>query len=224
MASDTVCRGDLARLLAIPVFSFVAAAAHAGPGEMFVCTDASGRRITADRPPPECYGRPIKELRSDGSIRRVIEPPLTPEQQAQRAAEEQRKAEEDNQRRQQARRDRALLEAYGEESDIEEARVRALESRRVVIDRAKKRMVELQGERKKLDTESEFYTKRDIPEKLKRAYDTHETMVQAQEKIIADTEAEMKRIDERFNVERKRFRELVQGGARPVVRDSAAAQ
>ena len=197
-------------------------AAAAGTGLVYVCTDARGRTLTSDFPPPECGDRPIKELRADGSVRRVIEPPLTAEQRAKRDAEERRKADEENQRRAQARRDRALLEAYSDESEIEEARARAVEGRRVLIDRAGKRMEELQRERKKLDDEAEFYAGRTQPDKLKRAYDSNAAMMQAQRKIIADTDAELNRINERFESERKRFRELVKSGAQPIQRSATA--
>ena len=197
--------------------------AATGTGNLFVCTDARGKTITSDRPPPECADRPIRELRSDGSVRRVIEPPLTAAQREQKAADEQRKAEEEKQRRDRARRDQALLDTYGGENEIEAARARALDSRRAIMDRARKRMDELQRERKKLDDEAEFYAKRDKPDKLKRAYDTNATMIKGQEKIIADTDAELKRINERFDVERNRFRELIQTGAKPVQRSASTA-
>lgn len=208
---------------ALFVASTASTAALAAPGALFMCTDARGKTITADRPPPECADRSIKELRSDGSVRRVIEPPLTAEQRAQKAADERRKAEEEGRRRDQARRDQALLEAYGDQNDIEQARARAVDGRRALIERARKRMDELQRERKKLDDEAEFYAKREKPDKLKRAYETSAAMIMAQEKLIADTEAELKRINERFDGERKRFRELVDAGAKPAQRSASTA-
>jgi hypothetical protein len=211
------------RALVLATFASCASVASAAPGDLFMCTDSKGKTITSDRPPPECADRPIKELRSDGSLRRVIEPPPTAEQRAQKAAEDRRKAEEEGRRRDQARRDRALLEAYAVEQDIEQARVRAVENRRTILDRARKRMDELLRERKKLDSEAEFFAKREQPDKLKRAYDTNAGMIQGQEKIIADTEAEMKRINDRFEEERKRFRELVQAGAKPAERSASSA-
>ena len=54
----------------------IAPVAHS---QLYVCTDARGRTLTSDRPPPECADRPVRELRSDGSVRRVIEPPLSAE-------------------------------------------------------------------------------------------------------------------------------------------------
>jgi hypothetical protein len=182
------------------------AATGTGSGNLYVCTDAHGKTITSDQPPPECADRPIRELRTDGSLRRVIEPPLNAAQREQKAAEDRRKAEEEGRRRDQARRDKALLDAYSDEKEIEDARTRAVDGRRVIIDRARKRMDELQRERKKLDDEAEFYAKRDKPEKLKR-----------------DTEAELKRINERFDADLKRYRQLVQTGGKPAPRSASTA-
>ncbi len=209
-------------ILAATAGMAVGASATAATGSLFICTDATGKTITGDVPPPECANRPIRELNRDGSVRQVIAPPLTPEQRAQKAAEDRRKAEEEKRRRDQARRDRALLDAYGDESEIEQARARAVDSRRVIIDRARKRLDELQRERKKLDDEAEFYVKRQQPERLKRAYAMNADMVKAQEKIIDETDAELKRINERFDADRQRFHELVQGGAKPAQHSASA--
>jgi len=70
----------LDRLIAYATVALVTALAGDARAQLFVCTAPSGRTITADRPPPECADRPIRELRPDGSVRRLIEPPLTPEQ------------------------------------------------------------------------------------------------------------------------------------------------
>lgn len=186
--------------------------------QLYVCTTASGRTITADRPPPECADRPIRELRSDGSVERVIEPPLTPEQRAQREAERKRQIEEAERQRAQMRRDLSLLETYANEAEIEAARNRALADRQVLIERAIKRMEEIKRERKRLDDEAEFYVKREMPEKLKRALAANGEMMRAQEKIIADAKADMARVNERYDAEIRRFRELVSAGATPVQR------
>ena len=46
--------------------------------------------------------------------------------------------------------------------------------------------------------------------------------VTAEEKIIAEARGEVARINERFDAEKKRFRELVAQGARPVQRNPEA--
>jgi hypothetical protein len=186
--------------------------------QLYVCTTASGRTITADRPPPECADRQIRELRSDGSVRRYIEPPLTAEQRAERDAEARRQIDERERQRSQMRRDLSLLETYGSESEIEATRNRALGDRQVLIERATKRMDDLKRERKKLDDETEFFTKREMPEKLKRALAANNEMVKTQQKVIADTKADMEKVNERYDSEIRRFRELVKSGAQPVQR------
>jgi hypothetical protein len=145
----------------------------------------------------------------------VIEPPLTPEQRAAREAEERRKLDEEEKRRTQSRRDLALLETYASEQDIEQARVRALTTREAVIERAHKRLDELKVERKKLDDEKEFYSKREMPEKLKRSFAGNAEAIQQQQKVIADAEAEKARVSARFEEERMRFRYLVANGSTP---------
>src|SRR5882724_9514780 len=59
------------------LLALAAGGAHA---QSFVCTTASGKTVVGDQFPPECFDRETRELRSDGSLRRIIPPPLTPEQ------------------------------------------------------------------------------------------------------------------------------------------------
>jgi hypothetical protein len=79
-------------------------------------------------------------------------------------------------------------------------------------------MDEHRRERRKLDSEAEFFTKREMPDKLKRAFEGNAALTRSEEKIIADSRAEMQRINERYDAERRRWRELVSGGALPVQR------
>lgn len=205
-----------ARLLAAGLLLAGATAARA---DLFVCTSASGKTISADRPPPECADRPIRELRPDGSIRRVIEPPITAEQKAAREEERKRQIEEAERRRSQMRRDLALLETYASEGEIESTRNRALGDRQRIIERAQKKLEELRRDRKRLEEETEFYANRELPEKLKRALTYNSELVKSQERAIADQKNEMARVNERYDREVKRFRELLHAGAQPVQRE-----
>lgn len=185
---------------------------------LYVCTDASGRTITSDVLPRECAQMPIKELRPDGSVRRVIEPPLSPEQRAARAQQARREAEVREAQRAQARLDNALMETYSSEAEIESARAAALASRQGLIDGAEAKLEGYRRERQRLDSEAEFYVNRKRPAKLERAFQINEELAQSERKRIADTQVEMARINDRFDAELKRFRELVAAGARPLVR------
>jgi hypothetical protein len=205
---------DLRPVAALGALLFAASA----QAQLYVCTDARGRTYSGDKPPTECADRQVRELRSDGSVRRVIEPPLTAEQKAARAAEEKRQKEEAERQRESMRRDLALLDAYANEQEIEETRNRALASRMTMVERAQKRIEDHQRERKKLDQEAEFYAKRELPERLKRSYQLNDSLVRSEEKIIVDAKTDMGRVNERFDNDLKRFRELINAGAKPAPR------
>lgn len=205
--------------------AIVALAVAAAPASatMFVCTTADGRTITGDRPPAECADVPIRELRADGLVRRVIEPPLTEEQRRARAEQARLAKQRHDEKRAQARQDIALLETYANEADIEVARKTALASRQAMIDRSRKRLETFAVERKKLDEETEFYVNRKLPLKLEQAIEANESLVQAEQRLIVEMQADITRINKRFDDEAGRYRELRDAGAKPFVRTSESA-
>lgn len=208
------------RAIALIVLGCACAAPAAAT--LYVCTDADGKTITSDILPRECAQLPIKELRPDGSVRRVIEPPLTAEQRAARAEQARRAAERRERQRSQTRRDIALMETYSTEAEIEAARAAALASRQAMIEGAASKLEGYARERERLENEAEFYANRKAPAKLARAFEINEELVQSEQKRSADTRVEMARINERFDAELKRFRELVTAGARPPLRTGHA--
>lgn len=218
----TVTRGGKRRAVAFAALMLASAAACAqSPPVMppiYSCV-ANGRTYSGDRPPPECANSDIRELNKDGSVRRVIPRPLTQEEQKARALEAKRRHEEEERALAQRRRDRSLLEAYANEDEIEAARAKALDTSKEVIRRSEARIERMDAERRRLDDESEFYKKRDLPDSIKRAYANNEQEKAAELKIVRDARIEMQRINERFDAERKRFRELVSQGANPVQRN-----
>jgi hypothetical protein len=211
---------DLRRAVALLAFALAAAPASA---TLYVCTDAKGKTITADRPPPECANLPVRELRPDGSVRRVIEPPLTEEQRKSRADQARREYQEQETKRSQARRDIALMETYASEQEIEAARQTALAGRQMMIDRSKQRLASFATERARLENEAEFYANRKLPDKLERAIEANKSLVQAEQRLIGEMQVDMARINKRFDAELQRFRELVLAGARPLMRTGDGA-
>ena len=103
---------------------------------------------------------------------------------------------------------------------LEAARKAALTSRQAMIDRSKKRLETFAAERKKLDEEVEFYVNRKIPDKLEHAIEANKSLVQAEQRLIGEMQADMARINKRFDAEAERYRELVNAGARPLLRTS----
>jgi hypothetical protein len=213
-------RGLLLGLMASASFAAIAQT-PVPPGTLFTCV-ANGKTYTADRPPPECANSDIRELNRDGSVRRVIQRPLTIEEQRARAIEAKKRYEEEERLREQRRRDRSLLEAYASEAEIEAARKKSLENAERIIRRSQERAKSLAEDRKRLDDEAEFYKKREQPDSLKRAYELNAQASGAEQKIVAEARGEVARINERFDAEAQRFRELLAQGARPVQRNPEA--
>jgi hypothetical protein len=209
MALDRSRQLLLAALMALPV------GAHA---QLYVCTTPGGRTLTGDLPPPECQNVQIRELNRDGSVRRIIEPPLTPDQRKKRDEEDKARRERERGAQEQLRKDRALLEAYAGEDEIESARDRVLAERQALIERANQQLKEYRADHKRLEEESEFYAKRTLPDKLKRALADNTELQEQLRHQIEEIRADMQRINERYDADLRRYRELVLRGATPVQR------
>lgn len=203
--------------LPVALAFLLVAATTASAQTMYTCV-ANGRTYSGDRPPPECANSDIRELNRDGSLRKVIPRPLTPEEQKAKAAEAKRKAEEEEKALAQRRRDRSLLEAYANEQEIDAARVKAISSSSDIVKRSQLRLERMDAERKRLQEETEFYKKREVPDNIKRAIASNEQERVAEQKIIKDAQAEIQRINDRFEADKKRFRELMSQGAQAAQR------
>ena len=95
--------------------------------QIYVCKDASGRTITADRPIPECANRAMRELDRNGMTRREIAAPLTAQQRHERELREEKQRIEAAAAEEQRLADRALTTRYRNETDIGLSRQRAIE-------------------------------------------------------------------------------------------------
>lgn len=177
---------------------------------IYTCVDAKGRRLTADRPIPECIDREQRELNPSGTVRRKIGPTLTAEE---RAAEEEkvRKASEERSRAtEEKRRDRALLTRYPDRATHDKERYAATTQIDTLIATATKQIGELTGERGRLQTELEFF-KGDLSKaspKLKRQVEENERQLQTEQRFLANQEAEKKRLTERYDEELGRLKAL----------------
>ncbi len=58
-----------------------------------------------------------------------------------------------------------------------------------------------------------------LPDQIKRSFVSNEQQIGAEEKILNDARAETRRINELFDAQKRRFRELLAQGARPVQRN-----
>jgi hypothetical protein len=179
-------------------------------GGIYSCVDAHGRTITSDRPIPDCIDREQRELNSSGTTRRRVEPTYTAKEQAERD-ERARQADLAAARQiEERRRERALLMRYPNDAAHERERKDALAQIDSVMQAARKRQGELLEERKKIDSELEFY-KNDAskaPSSLRRQIDENNQSMAVQNRFIGEQEDEKKRVNARFDEERVRLKQL----------------
>jgi hypothetical protein len=199
-----------AALLAVPASAW-AQAAKAPGGGIYSCTDASGRRLTSDRPIPECVHREQQLLNRDGSLRAVIPPTLTPDERAEKEARERKAAEARAAHQDAIRRDRNLMQRFPNEAAHQRAREAAAEPVRLAIRNTESRLRDLAAERKPLLNEAEFYPDRPLPPGLRQQIDANDAAMEAQRSLATNQIAELDRINALYDAELERLRRLWAG-------------
>jgi hypothetical protein len=202
--------GLLGMLLALPV----AAQTPPSAGGIYTCTDAKGRRLTADRPINECAHKEQQLLNRDGSVRAVIPATMTAEERAEMDVRERLAAEARAAQADAVRRDRNLVARFPNEAAHNRAREAAADTVRLAMKASELRLRELEAERKPLREEAEFYKGKTIPAKLKAAMDANDASLDAQRGATSTQEAELVRINKLYDAELNRLRRLW-AGAQP---------
>jgi hypothetical protein len=174
------------------------------------CCDVDGKRTCGDPPPAQCLNKAKTVF--DKGVAKDVEAPLTPEQKAAREAETARKAEEDRKAAEQARRDRALLDSYASEKDIDQAQSRAISEIEKNAADAQARLDGALKKQKKLEQEKEFYTKKKLPAQLEAQIKDNESEIAAQQKALQAKDAQIAEVKARFDADKARYRTLKAGG------------
>jgi len=182
-------------------------------GGIYTCVTPDGRRLTSDRPIPECNAREQRVLNSDGSLKRVVPPQMTAEERADKEARDRRAEIERLQQVDAIRRDRNLVTRYPDETTHRRAREAALDTVRVAMRTSEQRMAELATERRPLLEESEFYKGKPVPPKLRQQLDANDASTDAQRNAIQNQQAELERINRLYDAELARLRRLWAGAA-----------
>lgn len=177
----------------------------------FCCTDSGGRQICGDPLPAACYDRAYKEMSDQGRVRRTVEPPLTAEQRELRDAEIRMKREEQKRLAEEERRNRALLNTYGSESDIDYMRDRALADVDKAIKQAQEKYNEALKRKQELDNEAEFYKKKPMPAELRSQIKANEVELQAHQAAVTAKQRDGDAIRQKYDEEKRRYILLTRG-------------
>ena len=200
------------------VFALCAGAAAWGQGTgaalIYSCIDASGKKLTSDRPIAECNAREQRVLNADGSVKRVVPPTMTAEERSDAEARDREAETRRVEQRDAIKRDRNLLVRFPNEAAHRKQRELALDDVRKSLRQSEARLVELAKERKPLTDEAEFYVGKQLPLKVKLGLDANDASVEAQKSLMQNQRIEILRIDKLYDAELERLRKLW-GGAQP---------
>jgi hypothetical protein len=175
------------------------------------CCEVDGRRSCGDPPPVQCLNK-AKTVFDKGGVAKEVEAPLTQEQKAAREAAAAHKAEEEKKAAEQARRDRALLDSYASEKDIDQAEGRAIAEIEKNTADAQARLDAALKKQKKLNDEKEFYTKKKLPAQLESQIKDNESEIASQQKALQDKDVNVAAVKTRFEADKTRYRQLRAGG------------
>lgn len=183
---------------------------------IYLCVDATGKKQTSDRPIAACFDREQRELREDGSVKRVIPPTMTTEERNAAEGKERDEAAKRVNAKDAVRRDRLLATRFPNEKAHNQAREAALNDAMRAVKLSESRITLLTTERKPLIDESEFYVGKPLPPKLKQQLDANDAATEGQRSLLQNQQEEIVRINANFDAELERLRKLW-GGVMPGV-------
>jgi len=190
----------------------VAAGSSGQAAAIYSCIDASGRKLTSDRPIAACSDREQRELRPDGSVKRVVPPTPTADERAEQEARERQAALDRAAHQDAIRRDRNLMSRFPNEAAHHKARGKALDDMRNSVALSERRLAALSAERRPLMDEAEFYVGKPLPLKLRQLLDANDAATDAQRVLIQNQQAEIGRVNALFDAELAHLKKLW-GGA-----------
>lgn len=199
--------------MALLCLAQAALAQAASAGGIYSCIDARGRRLTSDRPIPECLDREQQVRSQDGAVRKVLPPSYSPEERARLEEQRRRRELAEAAQKDRIRHDRNLLARFPDQAAHDRARQTALESVETASVNNEKRIAQLERERKTLADEAEFYPNRELPRALKSRIENNKAAIEAQKISASHQVAERQRINARYDEELAHLRRLWAGAA-----------
>lgn len=177
---------------------------------IYTCVDAKGRKITSDRPIPDCIDRTQQEISPQGTVKRVIGPTLTAQERAVQDDKDKAALELRLQAQEEKRRDKSILARFPNLAAHDKERGQVLEQIDEVIKSAAKRTIELAEQRVAINADYEFYKKdpSKAPGALKRRLEENDSNIAVQQRFIVEQDAGKRRVNQRFDEELVKLRAL----------------
>lgn len=197
--------GSLA-LLAGAALLTIAAGAHAA---LYKWTDARGVVHYSDQLPPDAVNRASYQLNRQGLTIRKTEQARPVEPRTAKAGgeiERERQAERDQMLAK--RRDRALVESYTNEAEIELAKTRAVATIDGQVQSAQAFIAQMTKRRQELEGKKAGFAPRPVPGSIEREIETIDAELARQHEYIGARQKESAAVSARYESDRQRFHEL----------------
>jgi hypothetical protein len=213
------------RLLRASTVGFIAAAVFApavwGAGT-YKWTDDQGVVHYSDKAPPEMPTKGATVLDKQARAVKKIDPPLSPEETKAKADEAERTRALAKTHDEQARKDRALMQSYTSENEIDLARNRALSTIDSQIKAAQTFSADLTRRQKDLGKRKESYGGKPIPIELERESASVDEELSRQTILLRQKQEEMTMVTARYDTIRQRWREILADQERTAAAAAAA--
>ena len=202
------------RLIIAAAACALLAAGPAAAQKLYKYTDpATGKTVYTERLPAEAAGRANEQLNRQGTVVKREAAAPTAEELAAREADRKRKIEEEAAAREEKRKNQALLNTYASEKDIDEARARALQVNDEAIKDAERKLAEAQKRQKQLAGEAEFFQKKPMPTQLRLDIQNNQSELKAQGELLDAKRKDTVAINAKYDEDKRRYQELMKGGA-----------
>jgi hypothetical protein len=189
--------------------AFLVAFAVNAHAALYKWTDERGVVHYSDKIPADAVNRASVELNRQGlAVRKTEQARTTTRPLAKSETEEQQARAAERAKLLAARRDRALIESYTSEAEIDLAKSRALATINGQIQSAQAFVSQMEKRRDELEAKKSTYAPRPVPGELKREIETIDAEVARQNNFIVSKQKELEMVAGRYDSDKQRFREL----------------
>lgn len=194
--------------------------------KMYKWVDEQGKTHYGDTIPAQYAGQGNTELSKKGMIVKKTDAALTDEQRQEKEEELARQKVEAKKTLEAERRDRALVNTYTSEKEMNLVRDRNLQAVDAIIKSTQARIKSVQSKLDSLHNQVASFAarKKPVPEDIANDQKETERQLQQLQETIKQKQQEQADITAKFELDKQRFRELTQGAAaKPALLAPAAA-
>jgi len=187
----------------------------AGAQSTYRCVGKDGKKYYGSTVPPACLGQPVEQLNKQGLVVKRFDAAASAAEREKKAAEEEERKKREAISKEEGRRNRALLATYTSESDIDQARGRALKENDAAVKDIEQRIATIRKRQAGLNKEIELSKGNKKPSaKLEQDVQSAEFDVKTQQDLLAAKMKEVEHINARFDEDKKRYSELTKSGSK----------